>query len=88
MPATFPGRGAARSGALQTRDRHICRTWDDPGSRCAVAAASCPGNADGPGLAIGTRARSFEVEIDIGALDLWWSMIFSENRYPLFRIML
>jgi L-iditol 2-dehydrogenase len=21
------------------------------------------------------------------ALDLWWSMIFSENRYPLFRIM-
>jgi hypothetical protein len=21
-------------------------------------------------------------------LDLWWSMIFSENRYPLFRIML
>jgi hypothetical protein len=22
------------------------------------------------------------------ALDLWWSMIFSENRYPLFRIML
>jgi len=22
------------------------------------------------------------------ALDLWWSMIFSENRYPLFRMML
>ena len=22
------------------------------------------------------------------ALDLWWSMNFSENRYPLFRIML
>jgi hypothetical protein len=22
------------------------------------------------------------------ALHLWWSMIFSENRYPLFRIML
>jgi len=22
------------------------------------------------------------------ALDLWWSVIFSENRYPLFRIML
>jgi hypothetical protein len=22
------------------------------------------------------------------ALDLWWSMVFSENRYPLFRIML
>jgi len=22
------------------------------------------------------------------ALDLWWSMIFLENRYPLFRIML
>jgi hypothetical protein len=22
------------------------------------------------------------------ALYLWWSMIFSENRYPLFRIML
>jgi hypothetical protein len=22
------------------------------------------------------------------ALDLWWSMILSENRYPLFRIML
>jgi hypothetical protein len=22
------------------------------------------------------------------ALDLWWSMIFSENRCPLFRIML
>jgi hypothetical protein len=22
------------------------------------------------------------------ALDLWWGMIFSENRYPLFRIML
>jgi hypothetical protein len=22
------------------------------------------------------------------ALDPWWSMIFSENRYPLFRIML
>jgi hypothetical protein len=22
------------------------------------------------------------------ALDIWWSMIFSENRYPLFRIML
>jgi hypothetical protein len=22
------------------------------------------------------------------ALDLWWSMIFSESRHPLFRIML
>jgi hypothetical protein len=22
------------------------------------------------------------------ALDLWWSMIFSENRFPLFRIVL
>jgi hypothetical protein len=22
------------------------------------------------------------------ALDIWWSMIFSENRLPLFRIML
>jgi hypothetical protein len=22
------------------------------------------------------------------ALDLWWSMIFSENRHPFFRIML
>jgi len=22
------------------------------------------------------------------ALDLWWNIIFSENRYPLFRIML
>jgi hypothetical protein len=22
------------------------------------------------------------------ALDLWWGMIFTENRYPLFRIML
>jgi hypothetical protein len=33
------------------------------------------------------RAQSFQTET-IGALIFWWSMIFSENRAPLFRIML
>jgi hypothetical protein len=28
----FPGRSAARSGALQTRDRYELRVYDDPGS--------------------------------------------------------
>jgi hypothetical protein len=28
----FPGRSAARSGALQTRDRNALCAWDDPGS--------------------------------------------------------
>jgi hypothetical protein len=26
--------------------------------------------------------------VTAGALIFWWSMIFSENRFPLFRIML
>jgi hypothetical protein len=30
--AAFPGRSAARSGALQTRDLYELRVWDDPGS--------------------------------------------------------
>jgi len=29
---SFPGRSAARSGALQTRDRNRCRVWYDPGT--------------------------------------------------------
>jgi hypothetical protein len=29
---SFPGRSAARSGALQTRDRHKLGVWNDPGS--------------------------------------------------------
>jgi hypothetical protein len=29
---TFPGRSAARSGALQTRDRRKLCVWNDPGS--------------------------------------------------------
>jgi predicted DNA-binding WGR domain protein len=29
---TFPGRSAARSGALQTEDRKKRRAYDDPGS--------------------------------------------------------
>src|ERR1700692_2858495 len=36
---TFPGRSAARSGALQTRDRNELGVCDDPGSamhRCAL----------------------------------------------------
>jgi hypothetical protein len=33
------------------------------------------------------RAPSLQVE-PIAALGGWWSMIFSENRFPLFRIML
>jgi hypothetical protein len=32
-------------------------------------------------------AQSFHVE-SIDALASWWSMIFSENRFPLSRIML
>jgi hypothetical protein len=35
----------------------------------------------------GPRAQSLQIE-SIGALTFWWSMIFSENRLPLFRIML
>jgi len=31
--------------------------------------------------------QSFQIET-IDALMFWWSMIFSENRFPLFRIML
>jgi hypothetical protein len=30
--AAFPGRSAAPSGALQTRDRYELRVWDDPGT--------------------------------------------------------
>ena len=33
------------------------------------------------------RAQSLQIE-PIGALTFWWSMIFSENRIPLLRIML
>src|ERR1700727_404069 len=43
--APFPGRRAARSGALLTRDRYERRGWNDPGSavhRCR--AAPRPGN--------------------------------------------
>jgi hypothetical protein len=32
-------------------------------------------------------AQSFQIK-PIGALAFWWRMIFSENRTPLFRIML
>jgi len=32
------------------------------------------------------RAQSLQIE-SIGALTFWWRMIFSENRFPLFRIM-
>jgi hypothetical protein len=32
-------------------------------------------------------AQSFQIE-SFGALTSWWSMIFSEDRSPLFRIML
>jgi hypothetical protein len=39
------------------------------------------------GVATGSRAQSLRIE-SIGALAFWWSMIFSENRYPLFGIML
>ena len=34
-----------------------------------------------------SRARWLSVESS-SRLDLWWSMIFSETRYPLLRIML
>jgi S-disulfanyl-L-cysteine oxidoreductase SoxD len=47
--ASFPGRSAARSGALQTRDRYVLRVCDDPGSAvhrsAALRAAPHPGNA-------------------------------------------
>jgi hypothetical protein len=33
-----------------------------------------------------SRAQSLQIE-SIGALTFWWRMIFSENRFPLFRIM-
>ena len=36
---------------------------------------------------VGLERQSFQIE-SIDALSLWWSMIFSENRPPLFRIML
>src|ERR1700731_2301082 len=32
LEALFPGRSAARSDALQTRDRYILGVWNDPGS--------------------------------------------------------
>jgi hypothetical protein len=38
-------------------------------------------------MALELGAPSFQIET-IGAPTFWWSMIFSENRYPLFRIML
>jgi hypothetical protein len=31
-----------------------------------------------------SRAQSLQIE-SIDALTFWWSMIFSENRLPLFR---
>jgi hypothetical protein len=34
-----------------------------------------------------TRAQSLQIE-SIEAPTFWWSMVFSENRLPLFRIML
>jgi S-disulfanyl-L-cysteine oxidoreductase SoxD len=47
--ASFPGRSAARSGALQTRDRYALRVCDDPGSAvhrsASLRAAPHPGNA-------------------------------------------
>jgi len=33
------------------------------------------------------RAQPFQIESTV-ALTFWWSMIFSENRFPLFLIML
>jgi hypothetical protein len=41
--------------------------------------AVMPPSRDGGSLAA--------LESPAGELDLWWSMIFAENRYPLFRIM-
>ena len=34
------------------------------------------------------RSRSRAQSFQIGALTFWWSTICSENRFPLFRIML
>src|SRR5579864_2147811 len=51
LRAPFPGRSAARSGALQTRDRYALSAWGDPGSAVhhfapsALRAALHPGNA-------------------------------------------
>jgi hypothetical protein len=40
----FPGRSAARSGALQTRDRNKRCVWNDPGCGAPLRAAPHPGN--------------------------------------------
>jgi muconolactone delta-isomerase len=34
-----------------------------------------------------SRAQSFQIE-STGALTFWWRMVFSENQFPLFQIML
>jgi hypothetical protein len=39
-------------------------------------------------FATGPTARGRGIERDYPALLMWWRMIFSENRYPLFGIML
>src|SRR5581483_527318 len=46
-PLLFPGPSAARSGALQTRDRHNTQFEKVPEQRCIVSPAPHPGNKCG-----------------------------------------
>src|SRR6202795_841920 len=57
-----PGRSAARSGALQTRDRYKLRVWNGPGSAvhrsASLRAAPHPGNYSLIAvIALGRRGR-------------------------------
>jgi hypothetical protein len=59
--------------------------WQQLRQHCEVGGFG--GLAAFPYAARTAGAQSFQIE-SIRALHHWWSMIFSENRFPLFRIML
>src|SRR5262249_22167047 len=77
LPRVAADAAEHRQGIPGRDDALQGRTRAPPGSRVSICAAATPAlERDGFSL---NRHR---------ALDLCWSMIFSENRLPLFRIML
>jgi len=80
MVLTGPQRPSGSNRRLLQQNRHICDLAPcykaQSGRRITHAAKRSR-----------SRARWLSVESS-SRLDLWWSMIFSETRYPLLRIML
>ncbi|MGA8649430.1 MAG: hypothetical protein ACLP19_00190 [Xanthobacteraceae bacterium] len=75
----------ARSNCANAAENEIAFEASKTLPRRAIDIAS--GIIDNGSASLQARAQSFQIE-SIVALSFWWSMIFSENRVPLFRIKL